>query len=390
MRIATMVRGMLPVPRPHDMMYSPLDVAVAISEELNARGHHVTYYGPKGTKLRVNRIRTSDLKPFIHDSHDLQSLLNSPDLFTSYVPSLYDHVLVREMFAQAATGEYDLLHFHHFETAMPYAAIYPQVPVAYTIHDAIDPRRRMCLEAYASPNQHFISISNNQRRGAPDLQYAATVYNGIDTTRFKPNGPPEDYLLVVGRIVPEKGIKEAVQIAIKSNSRLFIIGEVLKSDQWYFDAHIKPFLNEKILFLGYIEHPHLVSYYQKARALLMPIQWEEPFGLTMAESMACGTPVVAMRRGSVPEVVVHGKTGFIANNTEEIIRALKKLDTIDRQACRSHVLDRFSLKQMVHGYETAFARIVHEHHRKYVGAYVKGKIRRTIAKAARGIASKKS
>lgn len=358
MKIATLVRGILPAPRPEDMLYSPLDIAITLSEKLTARGHRVTYYGPQDTHLQVTQIRTSNLHPFIHSEEDLQKLVGSNDLFQMYVPSLYDHGLVTDMFKRAAEGEFDLLHFHHFESALPFARFYPQVPVVYTLHDQLDPWRREIIESYLSPNQHFISISNNQRQGAPDLPYAATVYNGIDTSFFTPNGKAEDYLLYVGRIVPEKGVKEAIQIAINSDSRLYIIGNVRPSDAWYFDMHIKPYLSDKILYLGYMERSQLVKYYQKARALLMPIQWEEPFGLSMVEAMSCGTPIIAMRRGSIPEVVEHGRTGFIAGGIGEMAESVHNLDAIKRADCREQVVQHFSTEQMVDGYETAFRDLI--------------------------------
>ena len=363
MRIATMVRGILPVPRPADIMYSPLDVAITLSEELTKRGHDITYYGPKGTHLDVTHVRTRNLHPLVSSNAELQAIVNSPELFMSYVPSLYDHYLVEDMFKRAREGKYDLLHFHHPETALPFAKLYPDVPVVYTLHDQLNALRRETMEMYLSNNQHYISISNNQRRIAPDLPYAATVYNGIDTTLFDHDGAAEDYLLFVGRIVPDKGVKEAVQLALKTNSRLLIIGQTLATDQWYFDEHIKPFLSDKILYLGFIDHRQLVRYYQKARALVMAIQWEEPFGLSMIEAMACGTPVIAMRRGSVPEIIVDGKTGYISDSLSGMVASVKKLDKISREDCREHVLEHFSVEKMIDHYESTFENIMRQHSR---------------------------
>jgi len=357
MKIATMVRGILPTPRPVDIMYSPLNVAVTICEQLTKQGHSITYYGT-GVGPKVSEVRQSDLRPVVQDNHDWQALLNSADLFTHYLPSLYDQALIQDMFKRANDGEFDLLHFHHPESALAYARVYPQVPVVYTLHDQLDTQRREILESFASPNQHFISISNNQRRGAPDLNYAATVYNGIDTAMFKPNGGAEDYLLFVGRIVPDKGVKEAVQVAQKTGLRLLIIGQVQDADRWYFDTHIKPHLNDKILYLGLIEPKHIVPYFQKARALLVPIQWEEPFGLGMVEAMACGTPVIAMHRGSVPEIVVEGRTGYIVESIAEMVTAVGKLDTINRADCYNHVRKHFSTERMIKGYEIVFEQVI--------------------------------
>ena len=355
MRIAIMVRGVLPAPRPVDIMYSPLDIAVTISEQLTLRGHNITFYGSSDGGLKVTNIESCHLRPLVRNNQEWQALITTTDLFTDYIPSLYDQVLVQEMFKQAADGQYDLLHFHHPESAMPYSRLFPSVPVIYTLHDQIDTQRREIIEEFASSNQHFVSISNNQRSGAPSLSYAATIYNGVDTALFVPKkGEHENYLLCVGRIVPDKGIKEAVQVALATGLRLFIIGQVQDSEKWYFEAHIKPHLSDKILFLGHLEHTQLVLFYQSALALLMPVQWEEPFGLTMIEAMACGTPVIAFRRGSIPEIIIDGKTGYIVDTVKEMIEAVNKLPTIRRSSCRQHVIRNFSIDRMVSGYETVF------------------------------------
>ena len=188
----------------------------------------------------------------------------------------------------------------------------------------------------------FISISDNQRRDAPDLNYAATIYNGIDTDHFDFGDKAENYLFYSGRITPTKGVKEAVQVAIQSKRRLLIAGSLSKTDYWYFDEHIKPFLNDKILFLGMLDKEQLVKYYKKASALLMPIQWQEPFGLSMVEANACGTPVIAFRRGSVSEIIQDGKNGYIVDNSAEMILVLKKLSQIKRVNCHNHTLKFFT------------------------------------------------
>ena len=213
------------------------------------------------------------------------------------------------------------------------------------------------FELYGSPNQHFVSISNNQRRDAPDLNYAATVYNGVDTEAFTFSATHENYLLYVGRIVPEKGVKEAVQIAEATDHRLLIIGPVSPSAQGYFDQYIKPYLNEKILYLGLIEHNQLLPYFQNAKALLLPLQWEEPFGLTAIEAMACGTPAIAIARGSMPEIIKKGKTGYVVASVGEMIDAVGKVNKIDRRACREHVKANFGIRQMIDGYEKTYRQI---------------------------------
>ena len=350
MKIAMMVRGFLPAPAPSDVAYSPLSIAISIAEGLAARGHLVTFFGPEGTDLATN-VETLSLQPLVKSSRDLNELISTTDLFEDYIPSLYDQFMARTMFERAAKGEFDVLIFHHPESSMGYAKLFPKVPIVYVLHDYLDEKRRKVLEMHYSKNQHFVSISNSQRRDAPDLSYAATIYNGIDTDLFSYSDKAEDYLMFAGRIVPDKGVREAVQVAIQTNTRLIITGQVLPTAQWYFDEHIKPYLSDKVLYLGMIDKEQLAKYYQKALALLMPIQWEEPFGLTMAEAMSCGTPVIAFKRGSVPEVIKDGKTGFIVDNTAQMVEAVEKIKSISRHDCRIHAEHNFTTNHMVSGYE---------------------------------------
>ena len=353
-----MVRGFLETPVPNDVAYSPATVAASVAEGLTELGHEITFYGPEGTKLEVTDIETCSLRPTVSTQQEMDEFVGGHDLFQDYLPALYDAKLARHMFERAKAGEFDCLVFNHFESALTLAPLFPDVPVVYILHDFIDETRRSIIEAHLSDNQHFISISDSQRRDAPDLNYHTTVYNGIDTTHFEFEDDPEDYLMFSGRITPTKGVKEAVQVAVQSQKRLLIAGSLSKNDYWYFDEHVKPFLNDKILYLGMLDKEQLVKYYKKAAALLMPIQWQEPFGLSMAEANACGTPVIAFNRGSVPEVVVDGKTGFIVDNSAEMIMAIDKLKSIKRKDCRDHVESNFTKEIMINNYAKALEEII--------------------------------
>ncbi len=359
-KVAMMVRGYIPAPKPADMLYAPIDLAVELADGLSIRGHDVDYYGPLGTELKTAHSATLNLRPLASSGKEFQELLGAREQLNHYVPSLWDTYLAEDMFRRAQLGEYDILHFQHPEVALPLARRYRDVPVMYTLHDPVFPWYKELFELYDSPNQHYVSISNNQRRDAPDLNYAATIYDGIDTDEFSFSNEHEDYLLYLGRIVPEKGVKEAIQIAEATNNRLLIIGPVYPAAQGYFDQYIKPYLNDKILYLGYIERDKLRPYYQKAKALLSPIQWEEPFGMTSIEAMACGTPVIAIARGSMPEIIKHEKTGYLVNSVGEMIEAVRKVNKLDRRACREHVKAHFSLKQMIDGYEQAYHEILNQ------------------------------
>ena len=360
MKIAMMVRSFLASPVPNDIAYSPTSVAISIAEGLSAKGHEVTFFGPEGTKLEHNvAVETCGIRPLATTAQQLYELVATADLFQDYIPSLYDQYMARDMFERAQAGEFDALVFHHPESAMVLAQLYPKVHVLYVLQDYLYEKRRQIIEMNLSPNQHFISISNSQRRDAPDLTYAGTIYNGIDTDLFSYSEEAEDYLLYAGRIVPDKGVKEAVQVALQTGRRLIMIGQYTPVTQWYFDEHIKPHLNDRILYLGQIEKSQLAKYYQKAAALLMPIRWEEPFGLTMAESMSCGTPVIAFRRGSVPEIIEDGKTGFIVENTSEMIETIENISKIKRSDCRHHVERNFTIENMVNHYETVLHSIIY-------------------------------
>lgn len=383
MNIAMMVRGYLPAPRPKDIIYAPVDLALAISDGLVKRGHSVDFYGPLGSEAPKGvTVRTRNLRPLIHNQPEMRELFGDTARMTHYVPELWDKYLVSDMFKRAKQGKYDILHFHHPEVALAEAQLNQDIPVAYTQHDPIFPWYKEMYELYHSPNQHFISISNNQRRDAPDLPYIKTAYNGVDVQHFPFCDDPEDYLLIAGRIVPEKGFKEAVQVARQTGNRLLIIGPTYPDTQDYFDQYIKPYLSDQILYLGFIENDQMWRYYQKAKAFLTPVQWEEPFGLTTIEAMACGTPTISLRRGAAPEIIQDGKTGYLVDSIAEMAAAVDKIPAIKRADCRDHVKAMFSLDQMVDAYEQAFEDILRKQRKHQTPAQRGREVVKKIKRAA--------
>jgi glycosyltransferase involved in cell wall biosynthesis len=360
MKIAMMVRAYIPVPRPKDIVYANIDLAIDIAEGLARRGHSVDFYAPMGSSLKRSHIRDCKLPPLIHNQEEFRELLFNTDKLIHGLPQMWDEYMAKIMFEKASNGDYDLLHFDHPESALTLGSMNPQVPVVYTLHDPIVKYHREAYELFQSPNQHFISISDNQRRDAPDLHYLRTIHHGIDTRKFAFSGQAEDYLLYNGRIVPEKGVREAIQVARESHHRLLIIGPTYPDAMDYFDKYIKPNLDDQILYLGYVERDDLPKYYQKAKALLTPVQWEEPFGLTTIEAMSCGTPVVSFNRGAAPEIIASGKTGFVVNTTAEMIDSIDKIERIKRQDCRAYVEKNYSIKTMVGNYQAAFEQVIGE------------------------------
>ncbi|HMI09526.1 MAG TPA: glycosyltransferase family 4 protein [Candidatus Saccharimonadales bacterium] len=360
MKIALMVRAFIPIPRPSDIIYAPIDLAAAVARGLGERGHHVTVFGPIGTEVHGKNVtvETMNLRPLVRNQAEFNALLSNREHLAHDVHGLWDRYMTTEMYKRAESGEFDLLYFHHPESALSTAIEHPNIPTVYTLNDPIYPWYRELFELFASPNQQFISISKNQRRDAPDLPYLETVYNGTDTSLFEFSETHEDYLLFTGRITEEKGVKEAIQVAKESNHRLLIIGPVALGCEGYFDQYIKPELDDRILYLGRMDQDQLPKYYQKAKAVLTPVQWEEPFGQTTVEAMACGTPVISLHRGAAPEIIIDGKTGFVVHSIAEMVEAVGKVDTIKRADCREHVVNKFSTDLMVDHYEAAFRKLL--------------------------------
>lgn len=360
MKIAMMVRSLLTTPVPTDIGYSPATIAQQVAEGLQARGHEVTFFGPEGTSLDVARIETCGIKPRVTNQKQFDDFLEDPDLFDKYLAALDDSVLVQAMLEGARNGEFDCVMFNHFESALGVAKNFPDVPIIHILHDFIDDSRREVLYRHATPNQYFVSISDNQRQNAPELNYAGTVYNGIDIDQFSFNSEPGDYLFFSGRLTPDKGVKEAISVARATKRQLLIAGSLSKAHYGYFDEYVKPYLDDQILYLGLLDKAQLTKYYRRASALLVPIQWQEPFGLTMAEANACGTPVIAYRKGSVPEVIEDSYNGLIVDNEAEMVMAVKQIPTIKRENCRKHVEKKFTLENMAKGYETVLQKVVDE------------------------------
>lgn len=358
LRIATIVTSHIVIPPPPGMVYASMDVAWELTRGLLKRGHEVTFYAPKGSRVPAGaHMITHEVTP-LRVSREIRKYKDQFDEVTwGRILTLWDQVLIKEMFSAAQQGDYDLVHIHCNEQAQPIASLFPKVPTLYTLHDPLHAWRRDLFLSFASDNQWFVSISNAQRTPAPDLPYIATVYNGIDVSPIPFSDHPGSYLLFVGRIVPEKGVDVAIAVAQQLNMKLLIIGPRPR-DTHYWDTAIEPHLNNQIVYVGALPREEIYPYYRDALVTLFPIDREEPFGLVMTESMATGTPVIAFRRGSVPEVIRDGKTGFIVRTREEMIKAVDKVKTISRQECREHVERHFGGDRMAMGYEQAYLAIL--------------------------------
>jgi glycosyltransferase involved in cell wall biosynthesis len=202
----------------------------------------------------------------------------------------------------------------------------------------------------------LISISDAQRKAYPDLPYAATVYNAVDTNEFTFNVTPDNYVLYLGSIGRNKNPKDAILAAKAAGVPMKIGGRI--KDQAYYDTEITPLIDGTLVsWVGELHPQEVVSLYQHAKAFLFPTLWEEPFGLVLIEAMSCGTPVIAYPNGAIPEIVEDGKNGYIAHSVSEMTKKLKIIDLIDRTVCRKTVEEKFSTEKMIDGYEKVLKNI---------------------------------
>ena len=321
-------------------MYGGTERVVSwLTEELVRRGHAVTLFasGDSRTKARLVACSRRSLR----------------------LSGVRDHwPLELEMIGQVLrrASEFDVIHFHVGFLAFPFASLV-EPPVLHTLHGRLD------LDWFPSllgrhPNLNLVSISDAQRAPVPDASFVSTVYHGFprDLFRFDPAGG--DYALFLGRVSPEKGPLLAIDAARRAGVRLVIAAKVDPCDQEFFDRDVKPRLAEPgIEFVGEVDDAAKETWLRGARALLLPIDWPEPFGLVFIEALACGTPVITRPCGSVPEIVRDGDNGLLGSDETELADALQRVGSIDRARCRADFEERFTVEHMTEKYEELYERL---------------------------------
>jgi glycosyltransferase involved in cell wall biosynthesis len=342
MRIAQIAPLWERVPPP---AYGGIELVVGLlTDELVRRGHEVTLFasGDSITEAKLESVHPKALR--------LDTTVKEYDI--------YAMLQLSQVYERAE--EFDIIHSHMGHAALPYANLV-KTPTVHTLHGVFTPdNEKLFMHARRQP---FVSISDAQREPRLNLNCVATVYNGIDISNYEfyPRSQDPPYLAFLGRLSPEKGPHLAIEIAKRSGWRLKMAGKVDVVDRDYFEREIKPHIDGKqIEYLGEANHAQKCELIGGAVATLFPITWREPFGLVMIESMATGTPVIAMEVGSTPEVIDHGHTGFLCRSVDECIAAINKVPQLNRLGCREHVVKNFSVQRMTDGYEAVYQQILAE------------------------------
>ncbi|MBI4067190.1 glycosyltransferase family 4 protein [Candidatus Gottesmanbacteria bacterium] len=320
-------------------------VVYSLSEELVKRGHDVTVFA-------TGDSRTSAKLSYYYKSALLQDPQYKNDPLI-WLHSIYD------CFKKA--GEFDIIH-NHMQHVPMFFTDFIKTPVIHTLHGDYYPgevseSKREVLARFK--HQNFVSISNAQRVGMPELNYIQTVYNGINPEEFIFGEGKGGYMAWMGRITPKKGLETAIRIATVLNKPLKISAYIDSSEIDYFAKVIEPQITGKnIEFMGELWGPDKTEFLKNASVLLFPINWQEPFGLVMVEAMACGTPVVAYNKGSVSEIVIDGVNGFIVPDMVGIVNAIEKIGQLDRVKVRESMINKFTLQKMVDGYEEVYRKVL--------------------------------
>ncbi len=317
-------------------------VVHTLTEELVRRGHAVTVFAAAG----------SDTSAELHVCAPAPLWELRPQ-----DPLAYRVVQVEEVVRRSA--EFDVIHSH--VDYLPWlAAGRLRAPVVTTLHGRLDlPEWRRVLATFVG--WPLVSISHAQRRPVSDLDlnWVGTVHNGLDLGRSYRLGRGEGgFLVFLGRISPEKGPDAAIRVAVAAGIRLMMAARVDPTDRSYFEERVRPLLRHPLVeWVGELDDRAKADLLGSARALLMPIEWDEPFGLAFIEAMAAGCPVISRPRGSLPELVRHGEHGFLCTTEAEMVVACQRVGSLDRAACRRWVLERFSGERMTSGYEDVYDRV---------------------------------
>lgn len=319
-------------------------VVSALTDELVKRGHKVTLFasGDSVTSAKLVSVYPKSLRE-----------IKMKDL---YGPNVW--TMLNIGLAYYHYEEFDIIHDHVGHPSLPTANMSP-TPVAMTLHGPFTTENKRIFQTLTNP--YLISISEAQAKsGPPGLNYIGNVYNGLPMEDYPFSRENEGYLLFVGRISMEKGVHNAIEVAQYLDIPLIIAAKLEAIDLPYFNEYVGPRLSDTVRWIGEVDDAERNRLMSKALAFLHPITWKEPFGLTMIEAMACGCPVIGFNKGSVPEVVENGRSGFVVADIDEMIDAVDHISLLDREECRRYALEKFSAAKMAEGYERMYEKIIEE------------------------------
>lgn len=312
-----------------------------LTEELVRQGHDVTLFASGDS------ITNSKLIACVNEGLRLRP--NCVD------PLAYHIIQMQELSVRVA--EFDILHFHTDYLHFPFSSMLA-IPSVTTLHGRLDiPELQDVYNIF--PNQNLISISENQRLPLPQGNFVKTIYHGLPKGLHHKRGEENGYLAFLGRISPEKGLERAVKIALETNTPLKIAAKIDKADSAYYERDIRALLDHPLItYVGEINEHQKTDFLGKAKALLFPIDWPEPFGLVMIEAMACGTPVIAFNRGSVPEIMENNITGFVVDSIAEAVQAVENLNKLSRVEIRRVFERRFTVARMAKNYVNVYHSLI--------------------------------
>jgi glycosyltransferase involved in cell wall biosynthesis len=317
--------------------YGPWEsVASLLTEGLVSRGHDVTLFATADSQTS-GTLHAVCPRGYEEDR--------------SLIPKVWECLHISELFEHA--DAYDMIHNHFDFLPLTYTGL-TTTPVVTTIHGFSSPGILPVYKKY-NGKAFYVSISDADR--SPDLDYIKTIRHGIDIQQFDFQPSPDDYLLFFGRIHQDKGTREALNIARACNKKLILAGII--QDRTYYDQYVASHIdNDKVIYIGSAGPAERNRLLGKACALLHPIQFDEPFGLSVIESMACGTPVIAFSKGAMPELIENGKSGFLVNNVDEAIETVARIKEIERAYCRRHVERHFTVDRMIDEYIQVYEMIL--------------------------------
>jgi glycosyltransferase involved in cell wall biosynthesis len=319
--------------------YGPWENIVSLlTEGLVSRGIDVTLFATADSKTRGHLVSVCP-----------RGYEEDPEI----LPKVWECLHISEVFERGE--QFDLIHNNFDYLPLTYTGM-TATPVVTTIHGFSSPK---ILPVYKKYNKKTFYVAISKADKCPELDYIATIHHGINLHQFTFQPDQGKYLLFFGRIHPDKGTKECIEVARQTGLKLIIAGII--QDQGYFDLQVKPHLdNNRIIYIGSAGPKKRDELLGGAYALLHPVNFDEPFGLSVVEAMACGTPVVAFNRGSMPEIIVDGITGFLVNNLDEMVKAVDKVRQLDRLQCRKLVKERFSVDRMVQDYMEVYEKIINQ------------------------------